>query len=289
MKKIENNEYLKIIIDILLMIVGSYLVSLGTNVFLLPHKMTTGGASGIATILYYLFDIPMGVSIVCINIPLFIIAFFVLGLKFNLKTIFSTALLSFFLEAFKYETLVLENTTDLFTSCVFGGLLVGLGLSLVLKAGASTGGSDLLAQLIYKKTSIQNLSNILVCIEIVIISIIIIVFKDLNIGLYSIVSLFISSKVIDVIFTGVYYTKVVTIITKKTDKVIDAILNDLKRGATVTTSMGAHSKEEITTITCIITRPQIAKIKELIRQNDSNAIMYITTVNEAVGNGFKSF
>ncbi len=289
MKKIENNEFLKIIIDILLMIVGSYLVSLGTNVFLLPHKMTTGGASGIATILYYLFDIPMGVSIVCINIPLFIIAFFVLGLKFNLKTIFSTALLSFFLEAFKYETLVLENTTDLFTSCVFGGLLVGLGLSLVLKAGASTGGSDLLAQLIYKKTSIQNLSNILVCIEIVIISFIIIVFKDLNIGLYSIVSLFISSKVIDVIFTGVYYTKVVTIITKKTDKVIDAILNDLKRGATVTTSMGAHSKEEITTITCIITRPQIAKIKELIRQNDSNAIMYITTVNEAVGNGFKSF
>lgn len=289
MKKIENNEYLKIIIDILLMIVGSYLVSLGTNVFLLPHKMTTGGASGIATILYYLFDIPMGISIVCINIPLFIIAFFVLGLKFNLKTIFSTALLSFFLEAFKYETLVLENTTDLFTSCVFGGLLVGLGLSLVLKAGASTGGSDLLAQLIYKKTSIQNLSNILVCIEIVIISFIIIVFKDLNIGLYSIVSLFISSKVIDVIFTGVYYTKVVTIITKKTDKVIDAILNDLKRGATVTTSMGAHSKEEITTITCIITRPQIAKIKELIRQNDSNAIMYITTVNEAVGNGFKSF
>lgn len=289
MKKIENNEFLKIIIDILLMIVGSYLVSLGTNVFLLPHKMTTGGASGIATILYYLFDIPMGISIVCINIPLFIIAFFVLGLKFNLKTIFSTALLSFFLEAFKYETLVLENTTDLFTSCVFGGLLVGLGLSLVLKAGASTGGSDLLAQLIYKKTSIQNLSNILVCIEIVIISFIIIVFKDLNIGLYSIVSLFISSKVIDVIFTGVYYTKVVTIITKKTDKVIDAILNDLKRGATVTTSMGAHSKEEITTITCIITRPQIAKIKELIRQNDSNAIMYITTVNEAVGNGFKSF
>ena len=84
MKKIENNEYLKIIIDILLMIVGSYLVSLGTNVFLLPHKMTTGGASGIATILYYLFDIPMGVSIVCINIPLFIIAFFVLALKFNL-------------------------------------------------------------------------------------------------------------------------------------------------------------------------------------------------------------
>ena len=97
----------------------------------------------------------------------------------------------------------------------------------------------------------------------------------------------ISTKVVDVVFEGVYYTKVVTIITKKSDKVIPAILNDLKRGATVTNSIGAHSKEEVTTITCVITTPQIAKLKDLIREHDSKALMYITTVNEAIGTGFK--
>ena len=274
--------------DIILIILGSYIISLGINMFLLPHKMTTGGASGVATILYYISNMPMGVTILLINLPLFIISLLKLGVKFSAKTILSTVLLSVFLEMFTYDSIIAENTTDLFTACIFGGLLSGLGLSLTFKAGASSGGSDLLAQIIYKLTNIQSLSQILLIIEVVIISAVILVFKDLNLGLYSIIALFISTKVIDVVFEGVYYTKEVTIITKKTDKVIEAILNDLKRGATVTNSIGAHSGEEITTITCIITRPQIAKLKSIIRENDSKALMYITTVNEAVGKGFKS-
>lgn len=154
----------------------------------------------------------------------------------------------------------------MFTSCVFGGIIVGLGLALVFKAGASSGGSDLLAQLIYKLTKAQSVSKVLLIIEFFIISAIIIVFKDINVGLYSIIAMAISTKVVNVVFEGIYYTKVVTIITNKSDKVIPAILNDLKRGATVTNSLGAHSKKQITTITCIITTPQIAKLKELIRE-----------------------
>ncbi|MDO4282674.1 MAG: YitT family protein [Clostridia bacterium] len=283
-----KSKFLNKSLDAIFIVLGAYLVSLGINMFLLPHKMTTGGVSGIATILYYLFDIPMGISILFINLPLFLISLYKLGVKFSFKTVISTILMSIFLELFSYDALILNNPIDLFTSCVFGGLIVGLGLSLVLKAGASTGGSDLLAQIIYKVTKIQSLSNILLVIEMIIILSIMIVFKDLNIGLYSIIALFISTKVIDIIFTGVDYIKVVTIITKKSDKVIEPILKDLKRGATITNSIGAHSGEEITTITCIITRPQMAKIKEIIRENDSNAIMYVTTANEASGNGFKN-
>jgi len=273
--------------DLLIMTIGAYLTSLGINMFLLPHKMTTGGASGIATILYYLFHIPMGIAILAINLPLFLISLFKLGFKFSIKTIFSTIMLSVFLEVFQYETIIAQNLTDLFTSSIFGGLVVGLGLSLVLKVGGSTGGSDLLAQIIYKLTSAQSLSKILLMIEVIIISSIMFVFRDINIGLYSIIALFVSTKVIDVVFEGIYYTKVVTIITKRSDKVIEAILNDLQRGVTITNSIGAHSGEEVTTLTCIITRPQITKIKEIIRDNDSNALMYISTVNEAIGNGFK--
>ncbi|MEG0470430.1 MAG: DUF2179 domain-containing protein, partial [Longicatena sp.] len=124
-------------------------------------------------------------------------------------------------------------------------------------------------------------------IEMIIISGLIIVFRDINVGLYSLIALFISTKVIDVVFQGVYYTKVVNIITKKPEILVDAILNDLHRGATITKGIGAHSGEEVTTITCIVTRPQIGKLKSIVRQKDQGALMYITTSNEVLGEGFK--
>lgn len=289
LKKLEKSQIklMHVILDLIYMVLGAFLIAIGTNLFLLPHKMTTGGASGIATIFYYLLNIPMGLTIMLINIPLFIFSIIKLGIKFNLKTVFTTIIISLFLEIFKYGGLIKLSNLDLFTSCVFGGVIVGLGLAIVFKAGASSGGSDWLAQLIYKLTKAQSVSKTLLIIEICIITGVIIVFQDINIGLYSIISMAISTKVVDVVFEGVYYTKVVTIITKKSDKVIPAILNDLKRGATVTNSIGAHSKEEVTTITCVITTPQIAKLKDLIREHDSKALMYITTVNEAIGTGFK--
>ena len=276
-----------VIMDLIYMIFGSFLIATGTNWLLLPYKMTTGGASGVATILYYLFNMPMGITIILINIPHFIFSIIKLGLKFNLKTIFTTFILATFFEVFKDGVFIKYGGLDMFTSCVFGGIIVGLGLALVFKAGASSGGSDLLAQLIYKLTKAQSVSKTLLIIEFVIIASIIIIFKDINVGLYSIIAMAISTKVVNIVFEGIYYTKVVTIITNKSDKVIPAILNDLKRGATVTNSVGAHSKKMVTTITCVITTPQIAKLKELIRENDSKALMYITTVNEAIGTGFK--
>ena len=274
--------------NFILIVLGAYLISLSINMFLLPHKMTTGGASGIATILYYLSNIPMGITILAINLPLFVIAIVKLGKKFVIKTIFSTVLLSVFLELFKYDQVIQTTQIDLLMSCIFGGIISGIGLSLTFKAGASSGGSDLLANIIYKLTKIQNLSKVLMGIEIVIISGVIICFKDINLGLYSIIALFISTKVIDVIFDGIYNTKVATIITKKGDQIVESILSELGRGATITNSIGAHCGEENTTITCVITRNQIASLKQIIRDNDNRAMMYITNANEAIGKGFKS-
>lgn len=274
--------------NFILIVLGAYLISLSINMFLLPHKMTTGGASGIATILYYLSNIPMGITILAINLPLFVIAIVKLGKKFVIKTIFSTVLLSVFLELFKYDQVIQTTQIDLLMSCIFGGIISGIGLSLTFKAGASSGGSDLLANIIYKLTKIQSLSKVLMGIEIVIISGVIICFKDINLGLYSIIALFISTKVIDVIFDGIYNTKVATIITKKGDQIVESVLSELGRGATITNSIGAHSGEENTTITCVITRNQIASLKQIIRDNDNRAMMYITNANEAIGKGFKS-
>lgn len=273
--------------DVILITLGAYLISLAINMFLLPHKMSTGGASGIATILFYTFKIPMGITILLINLPLFLMSIIKLGKSFTFKTISATVLLSVFLEIFKYDSVITKAPIDLLMSCIFGGIITGLGLALVLKSGASSGGSDLLANLIYRCTSIQSISQALLVIEAVIISAMILVFKDLNLGLYSLISLFISTKILDFVFEGVDTTKVATIITKNSNEIIEKILKELKRGATITNSIGAHSGEENVTITCIISRSQISKLKEIIKEKDNKAIMYITTANEAIGKGFK--
>ena len=287
-EKLKKHKSYYLIMDFILITVGAFLMSMGMNLFLLPHKMTTGGASGIATVIYYLFHIPAGIVILIINIPLFIISLTKLGLKFSIKTIVSTVLYSIFVDIFTFSSLVANTNIDLFTACIFGGAIVGVGLSLTFKAGASSGGSDLLAQIIYRFTSIQSISQILLVIEVIIISSVIFVFKDVNLGLYSILSMFISTKVIDILFEGIYYTREVKIITRKKDEIITKILDELGRGATITKSIGAHSNEQVYMITCVITRPQIAKIKSIIRSCDKDALLYITTVNEAIGTGFKS-
>lgn len=282
---IKNVNVMELLQDILLIIVGTYLVSFGINFFLLPLKLTTGGVSGIGTILYYLFNIPLGITTIVLNIPLFLLSLKKLGIRSSLKTIFATLLLSVFLDVFKYQNL---KITDLFTSSIFGGIIMGIGLSIVFKAGASTGGSDLLAQIIYKSFPVQSLSQVLLLIEMVIIGAVVIVFKNINLGLYSIVAMFISSKMIDVVFEGIYYTKVVNIISDNPDGIVKFIIEDLERGATLTKSKGAHTNKDNTTITCILTRPQLTKLKRELKNIDREALMYISNTNEVFGKGFKA-
>ena len=127
-----------VIMEIILIIIGTFIMCLGVNLFLVSNELTTGGATGIATITYYLFDMPIGLTVALINIPLFIIAIFKLGMKFCLRSIFATGTFTIFLELFQFKEVLSKTSTDLIVSSIFGGLLVGLGISLVFKAGAST-------------------------------------------------------------------------------------------------------------------------------------------------------
>lgn len=126
----------KLLVDGFLIVIGAYIMSVAINLFLLPNKITTGGASGVGTIMYYLFDINISLTILIINIPLFIIALKKLGFSFSFKSIVATLLFTIFLQVFTYNGFVLKNRTDMFISSVYGGLLLGLGMSLIFKAGA---------------------------------------------------------------------------------------------------------------------------------------------------------
>lgn len=279
----------KTLVDAILIVVGTFLMALSIKFFMLPNKITTGGASGIATILFYKFNFNMSMSILFINIPLFIIAIRKFGLKFIFKSLITTVLFTFFVEIINLQTYVVTQKVDIFISALYGGLLLGLGISLVFKAGASTGGSDLLAQILQKKDGNFNLSKIMLIIDTIIITGLIIVFNDINLGLYSVIAIYVSSRMIDLVFEGVNYTKVVNIITKNDTTITNQIIDVLKRGATVTKCIGAYTKNEYINITCVVTRGEISKIKRIAYDIDPNAFIYISNTNEVWGRGFKKF
>lgn len=280
-------NYIQVIGDMLYIIVGTLIMTFAINVLLVPNKLSTGGASGIATIFYYIANMPIGISVFLLNLPLFIISIVKFGFKFSAKSIFTTVLLSIFLEVFKFQKIVDILNIDLFISSIFGGLLIGISESIILKAGSSSGGSDLLSQIIYKLTSAQSISKIMLVIDTLIILSIVVVFRNINLGLYSIVSIFISNKVIDIVFEGIYYTKVVNIITNKPKQIIDDIFVKLLRGATITEVKGAYTDKKYSQVTVIVSLPEIGTLKRIIRQNDNKALVYISNVNEVLGNGFK--
>jgi uncharacterized membrane-anchored protein YitT (DUF2179 family) len=279
----------KLLIDGILIIVGTFIMAVSINFFLLPNKITTGGASGVATILYYKFNINMSISILLLNLPLFIISIKKFGLKFSLKSIITTILFTIFIELVNFNDYILHNRTDMFISSIYGGLLLGIGISLVFKAESSSGGSDLLAQILRKKGGTLNLSKIMLSIDSIIIAALMIEFKDINLGLYSVVSIYVSSKMVDLIFDGVNYTKVVNIITKNNTEITNEIIDVLKRGATVTKCVGAYTMEEYINITCVVTLREIARVKRIAYNIDPEAFIYISNINEVWGKGFKKF
>ena len=188
----ENNKEKRIVkevINIVYIALGCLVMAIAINLLLLPNKISTGGATGVATITYYIFNIPVSLMILIINIPLFLVALKTIGFKFCSKALLGTGLLSLFIQLTEQIVNVswLNLSGDLFIGSIFGGLLLGIGNSLVFKGEGSTGGSDLLAQIIYKKRSTASLSSLILIIDTIVIISIIIAFKDLNYGLYSVV------------------------------------------------------------------------------------------------------
>lgn len=287
--KLDKEDLKEEILEWAYIFIGSLLVAVAINVFFLPNKITNGGASGIATVLYYLYQTPMGLSVMLINIPLFILAIWKLGIKFSIKTIVSTSLLSLFLEIIKVETFIVkyQASEDLFIATIFGGLILGIGLSLVFKGNASTGGSDLLANIIYKWKPNINLSTILLMIDSVIIIFTIIVFKSINIGLYSIIGIYISNKVIDLLFEGINYSKAFYIISSRAKEITEEVAKTLERSTTMVECTGTYTKEKYMLLIVILPRTQLSKMKYIIQKHDKRAFVYISNAHEVLGQGFK--
>lgn len=274
----------KFFFEFILIVIGCILAAFGTSEFLLPNQLSSGGFAGIATIIYYLFHIQMGTTILILNIPLFIIGYFKLGRKFIFKTIIATFLYSKFIDIFENFGVF---TTDRFLSCLYGGILIGIGLALVLKVNSSTGGTDLVAYIIQDFNSNIKMSNIIMIVDILVVLGNIITFREIEIGLYSAITIFIVGKMLDIVFEGINFCKLIYIVSDKSEEILEAINLDANKGATALYGRGSFSKKNKMIIMCVTKRRGVDKIKLLSKKVDPNSFVIITDAREVYGLGFK--
>lgn len=264
-------------------VIGSCIMAIAVSLFLLPNELSTGGFSGLATILYYLFKIPMGTTILILNIPLFIFSGLRIGKGFLLKSLIGTISLSLFIDFFdKYEA----ATSDIFLACIYGGILVGIGTAVILKNNSSTGGSDLLTRIFKEYKPTLKSGSIITIIDIVIVLLNVIFLRKIEIGLYSAIAIYLMGKMIDILFEGIYFTKLLFIVSNKSEEIAKKIENDIHRGVTGLKGKGMYTDSDKLILMCAVRRNDIASVKQLVKKIDENAFIIVTNSREVLGMGF---
>lgn len=286
----------------LLIVLGSFITAVSINVFMVPYKIAPGGVSGIATVIYYLTSqkFPVGAIMLVLNIPLFVFGFKFIGRKFIVRTFFSTILLSVFIDFLEpYTRYFVDNylvkvepspsVPDLFLYSIFGGFLMGLGLGMVFKAGATTGGSDLAARIANHFIANLTMGQLIMIIDTAIIICATAAFNSFHLGMYAIITLYISSKVIDAVLEGVNFAKSVFIISDKSDEIAVRIMEVMDRGVTALRGIGMYTGKDKNVLLCIVHRGQLQQLKEIIMELDSNSFIILTDIREVLGEGFKTY
>lgn len=281
-KKAADSRWLKILVDYLLITVGVILTAIALDAFLIPGRIASGGVSGLATIVYHVTGIPVGATMLAVNIPLIIAALVVIGPSFGARTVYGSILVSIAVEALRPVVPVL--TQDLMLSSVYGGALAGLGMGLAFRHGGSTGGTDLAAGLINKFTHLSVGKSLLI-IDFVVVSLAGVVFSA-ELALYALISIFATSKVIDLVQEGFSYAKTAIIISSQPDAVASAILTRMGRGVTGIKGVGKYSGMDREVLMCVVSRREITQLKNLVKELDKDAFMTITDTYEVLGEGF---
>lgn len=280
MLKINKN----FILEIIETIAGAFIMSASVSLFLLPNELSSGGFSGIATIIYYILHVPVGRTILILNIPLFCLGAFKMGKSFLVKSIVGTVSLSFFTD---YLDTFNAFTNDKILACVYGGILTGLGTALILRANSSTGGSDLAGTIIKEYKPMLRTGNLIIIIDFIVVALNVIFLRKIEIGLYSGITIYLMGKIIDIVFEGIYFTKLVFIISNKSEEISKIIGKDVRRGVTGIYGKGMYTKTEKMVLMCAVGRKDLSKIKSIIKRIDPQAFLIITNSREVLGVGFK--
>jgi len=277
----------KSFIRLLGIIFGSLVDAFGYAAFLVPNKLNLGGIAGIATILYHLTGMPAGILYILFNIPIFILAFFKLDKNILLRTALTLVLNGLAIDLFMKILNYLTLTDNILLASIYGGVLSGLGIGLVFRSRGSLGGTDLFAQVIFSYTHF-SFGQIVFFVDASVIVLTAFIFKNAELALLPLLALFVLGRVVDTVQEGISSAKAALIITDEEEKVRKYILNDMGRGVTILKGYGGYTEKDKKIILCAFSRSQITSFKENIYYLDPKAFIMIGSIDEIIGEGFKS-
>ncbi|WP_034747936.1 YitT family protein [Halalkalibacter wakoensis] len=271
------------LIDYTYILAGAAIVAIAFNLFLLPNKIASGGVSGVSTIVAHVFGVEPAFTQWALNIPLFILGILLLGgLKYGIKTLVGTLFLPLVVYLTRDWTVGFE---DPLLGALFGGIGVGMGIGLVFRARASTGGTDLAAQIIQKYTGLSLGAAVFLMDGLIVITS---AFTfGIELALYALISLFVTGKVVDMVQVGVGYAKVALIISNHQEEVRQSLLNDVDRGVTKLSAYGGYTDEERDVLMCVVHQTEVTKLKQIVKSVDPKAFVIVTNATEVLGEGFK--
>lgn len=276
--------------DYVLITVGVVIIAWGLDAFLIPNKLAAGGVSGLATVLYYFFKdvfdvtVPVGVQMLAMNAVLLVVAIAVRGFHYGAKTIYGMLALSVAIDALAPFTPHLA-ADDRLLAVLYGGAVTGIGMGLVFKARGNTGGTDIVAQLLSDRTNL-SVGQLLLLADVVVMGCAALYFGP-ELALYGAVAVFVMSSVIDVVQEGLSVHRAAHIISEHPERIAEAILSQLKRGATGFTARGMFSGESREVLFTVVSRREIDALKALVAAADPKAFVVISNVHDVLGEGFK--
>lgn len=274
----------EMILRIIFVLLGSFLNSIAINSFIIPHKLLSGGVAGIAIVVQYIANIPSGYLILALNIPIFIYGMREVDRDFIIYSLIGTLSLSGFLVLTTGISKYLM-VDDILLSCIFAGVIGGLGAGIVFRSRGSMGGVDIIAVAIKRKSGV-NISTISLLINVIIVFIGLFI-NRIEIAMYTLITMYISSVVINRVIEGFDRKKLLFIVTEKEKEVSTMIMNELGRGVTYFYGEGAYTGERKNIIYCIVTLNQIIKVKKMVEDLDPTSLMSVIDVSEVQGKGFK--
>ena len=265
---------------------GVFLLALGLDLFLVPNKIAAGGVSGIATILHYLLGAPVGLTMLALNVPLFLLGIFRLGLRFGFRSLYGTISLSLLVDGLAPYLPVV--TRDPLLAGAFGGALTGLGLGIVFRYRGTTGGTDLAAAILRTYTGV-NVGQLLFLVDGLVVLAAGFAFNSWELVMYALITIFIAAWLVDLVQEGISYTKAFWIISEESDRIARSVIRELSRGATALKGRGMYSGQPREVLLVVVSRAEVTRLKDLVYETDPRAFVILADVHEVLGEGFKQY
>jgi uncharacterized membrane-anchored protein YitT (DUF2179 family) len=274
------------IVQIAYITIGSAVMAVAYSLFLIPHRIVPGGAGGVAMILNYYLHTPVGAVVLALNIPLLVAGTRVLGGAYGIKSLVGIAVSSLMIDGCTYLLRLKPATDSAMLACIFGGVLLGAGLGLVFRGGGSTGGSDVVGQIIHRYSNFSTGTAILV-VDFIVITAAGVSFASFELALYGYVNLYLASRAIDLVLEGLSYNRAMFVVSDSAGAVARAITDQMSRGATVVKATGAYTGEDKDMVFSVMAKREVARAREVVRAVDERAFIIITDVYEVLGEGFR--